>query len=223
MSCKSTKATLVYPHSGPLERCCHGKIPPLCHNSILCFCPFQFQSSKLVIRLPPLTRSRPHTTRLLLLSSRTKASLELPLSVCVSQCESVVLFVLRLCFLSLHFWLSHSVATSLSLCFFSLSLPLRRLDSARLMLRQFHFSFVPVSQTVFVLWVEDWAAVVTPPTASHLTPPTPLSAVAVKGGINPNNSALWGNSSKSSNNHSQLAGKVSAMYEHVLMHDTYLK
>lgn len=91
-------------------------------------------------------------------------------------------------------WLSHSVSTSLSLSSQFVSPSDSLTSSASITFRQIYFSFVQVSQTVFVLWLEGRAAVVTPPTAARLTPPTPLSALTVKGRINPYSSVLWGNS-----------------------------
>lgn len=201
---ESTKGMMAYPHPGPLGRCPHGKIPTLCQNSIFCFC--QIQSTRVVISFSPFTMPWSQTIRLLL---RSRSGVKLSSSsLAVWQCECVTLFVLRVYFLSpptpfsfsLYYWLSHSVATSLSLFsqFASASDSLRGFaqHASQTEFLLLLCAFVPVSQTVFVLWVEGRAAVVTPPTASRPTPPPLLSVLIVKVGINQNNISLWGNSSR---------------------------
>lgn len=79
--------------------------------------------------------------------------------------------------LSLSYWVtSSSLSLSLLSVCFSLWQPLELWLSTPHALRRSCFSFVPVSQTVFALWMVEKAAVVTTPTASHRTPPTPLCA-----------------------------------------------
>ncbi len=112
--------------------------------------------------------------------------------VCFSVCAQVLLPVPPLL-------ITESVSFNFSFSFLTLSLPLTALQALTTHASCLNSSSSPLCRCHRQFLYFEWkgrAAVVTPPTASHLIPPTSLSVVIVEGGFNQKNLCIVWNSLK---------------------------